>query len=333
MSKQRHIEFANFTCKFGNQKVLLDLAREVVIPAFQPGFFREYKDNKFFFLDTRLVNLAFSDDPILAIVGRFIRNTYLEREQIYKEDQGLVKDHQVIASSPSALFALILNNHKLLYLHETGHAPTLEAFRATASKFIRERHKSFIDELLRIAKKEKRRLKKRDLLEDYPYPSVEIVPLSSYSSLTDFIRKYDILRTVVARLTQTNDEIDTNPFFLTLRSMKDRIGSRQTAVSHYNKEGLSKDETISQIAPAVAEGNVMVDFRGVGLSGQVLNGNNDNFKVRVPIDDIPEDIGDAAKVMHDVFKNLTQDGTIKIAEPSDGAIDKVLVLTDMIDKK
>jgi hypothetical protein len=154
--------FANFVCKFGEEKALLDYAKEIVLPAFfDDTYIRSYgKKAQFFFYEVQQVVLnEDKDNPILGIAGRFIKNTYLAREQIFDPEKGIVADAASIQSSPSASFLLILNNHRLVYFPETAHAPDLITFRATALDFIKRKHKAFVGRLYEdLNKDEKKRL-------------------------------------------------------------------------------------------------------------------------------------------------------------------------------
>src|ERR1700723_2454744 len=137
--RQHAATFANFICRFGDQKVLLDYAKEIVLPAFfDDTYIRSYgKKAQFFFHEVEQVVLnGDKENPILGISGRFIKNTYLTREQIFDPEKGIVLDPANIQSSPSAFFLLILNNHRLIYFPETAHAPDLKTFRATLYDFI-----------------------------------------------------------------------------------------------------------------------------------------------------------------------------------------------------
>lgn len=72
---------------------------------------------------------------LIAIAGRFIKNTELSREQ-YENDKGeLIRDTQGMPSAPSAIFVLMLNSHRLLYVAETKFAPNLNTFKATVDSF------------------------------------------------------------------------------------------------------------------------------------------------------------------------------------------------------
>ncbi len=52
-----------------------------------------------------------------------------------------------MTSAPSSLSALILNSHKLIFMPETAHAPTLVAFQATLQKFVSYKYKEYIEAL------------------------------------------------------------------------------------------------------------------------------------------------------------------------------------------
>jgi hypothetical protein len=148
MSSGHTVSFANFICKFGDDKNLLDVAESIVLPAFldvenlQP---RSYQDTKYFLFQTQLLNLGDEKNPMLAIAGRFVKDTTLRREQIFSPTLGLIKKTGKLDSSPSAIFVLLLNNHKLIYYPETAFAPTLSSFRSTAYSYIRQSQKIFVD--------------------------------------------------------------------------------------------------------------------------------------------------------------------------------------------
>ena len=70
--RQRIASFSNFVCRFGEQKVLLDYATEIVIPAFcDDTLIRSYGSTEFFFFETELMKLNDDEEnPALGIVGR-----------------------------------------------------------------------------------------------------------------------------------------------------------------------------------------------------------------------------------------------------------------------
>lgn len=143
------LEIANFTCKFGEHKNLMDYAEEIVIPAFLDINLKRAgigHQPSYFFLDTKLVNVTDDDGKsVIAIAGRFIKDTLLVREQYFDTNKGLVSDEDEMRSSPSAIFVLTLDDHKLLYFGEKQHAPPIAQFGITARIFIRKKHKEYID--------------------------------------------------------------------------------------------------------------------------------------------------------------------------------------------
>lgn len=147
MSSGRQVSFANFICKFGEHKNLLDVAEDIVIPAFidcenfEP---RGYSDTRYFFYQTKLLNLGGPRKPLLAIAGRFIKDTTLRSEQVFERGRGLVRKEGALDSAPSAIFVLILNTHKVIYCPETAYSPSISSFRSTAYSYIRQSQRRFI---------------------------------------------------------------------------------------------------------------------------------------------------------------------------------------------
>ena len=184
--KTLNMEMGNLICRFGKEKVLLDLIDEIVLPSFfDELLIRSYSKTSYFFHKVSPVIL--SDDKnekVIGIAGRFIKDTTLEREQIFEQDKGLVKDSESIRSSPSAIFLLILNNHRLIYVKETKNAPSKESFKSTLLGFLRSKHKNFIDNEYEQFNKnpsgegEHQKVTKKELLENTPRPTLELIPLT-----------------------------------------------------------------------------------------------------------------------------------------------------------
>lgn len=329
--KSLSMEMGNLICRFGRDKVLLDMADEIVLPCFfDEKLVRSYSKTSYFFHEVSPVLLNNeASESVVGIAGRFIKDTTLEREQIFEEGKGLVKDAGSMRSSPSAIFLLILNNHRLIYVKETRDAPSKESFRSTLLSFLRDKHKEYIEEeykSLNAAREEDanaERITKKDLHESTPRPTLELIPLTSEDSIEEFVRKYSILKTIEISLSDRNDENDNDPFFEAMQKKKDAIGSTKTLVKHNNSKGLDKDEAISEIAEATEQGNQTVKLSGIDNEGDILRGNNDNFQLRKPLDDLSSKPANAASDLYESFVGLVKSGLVKVPETSQKA--KVIV--------
>lgn len=322
--KSLTMEMGNLICRFGNEKVLLDLSDEVVLPCFfDKSLVRSYDKTSFFFHEVSPVMLIDDEnEPVIGIAGRFIKDTTLEREQIFEKEKGLVKDSGSMRSSPSATFLLILNNHRLVYVKETKNAPSKESFRSTLLSFLRAKHKQYIDsEYERFKLKydrdsERSRVTKKDLIESNPRPALELIPLTSEDSIEQFVRKYNILKMMEISLSDRNDENDNDPFFEELQKRKDAVGSTSSTVKHSNSKGLDKEKIITEISEATAQGNQAVKLSGLDNEGDVLRGNNEKFQLRKPLEDLSNKPNKAARELYESFVGLVDDGLVKIPETS-----------------
>lgn len=322
--KSLSMEMGNLICRFGREKVLLDMADEIVLPCFfDEKLVRSYSKTKYFFHEVSpiLLNDGVSES-VVGIAGRFIKDTTLEREQIFEKGKGLVRDVGSMRSSPSAMFLLILNNHRLIYVKETRDAPSKESFRSTLLSFLRDKHKVYIDaeyERLNAVREEDPnagRVTKKDLNEKTPRPTLELIPLTSEDNIEEFVRKYSILKTIEISLSDRNDENDSDPFFEAMQKKKDAIGSTKTLVKHSNSKGLDKDKAISEIAEATEQGNQNVKLSGIDNEGDILRGNNENFQLRKPLEDLSSIPADAASDLYESFVGLVESGLVKIPETS-----------------
>lgn len=318
MKNEYFYEIANFVCKF-NKHNLMDLYDEVVLPAFTTKDNWRLKKGNFFFTDVQLIELENKDEKTVAIVGRFIRDTVLKRDQVYDQNSGkVIHDPKTLRSSPSSVFVLILNNHRLIYLKETPYAPTLEMFRETAITFLRRRTRDYSKTLLDDHKK--------DFLINYGLPDLRITPLTSKKGLADFVRTYKVLQTVKITLkARNNDEIDNADFIDSLQERSEAVGSNSTTLLYQNKdEGLDKEKMIEQIQDTTKHTNQHVQLIGLSKENEVIKGDNENFKIVQSISDITlSDVKDVAIKLFDKIKKLKSDRTIHLPRTEKVVQDKI----------
>lgn len=319
--KTLNMEMANLVCRFGGDKVLLDLEEEVVLPSFfDDSMIRIYDKTSYFFYDVEAVKFKEKDQTVVCIAGRFIKDTTLEREQIFDRKKGIIQDSDTMRSSPSSIFLLILNNHRLIYVKETKNAPSKETFKSTLLSFIKIKHEQFINKEYEVNNVENtKKITKKSLYDTYPKPSLDLIPLTSSESIESFIRNYETLKYIEISLSDRNDENDNDPFFEQLQKRKDSLGSDKTVVQHRNAKGLDKERAISEVREATAQGNQKVKLNGVDSEGDVLRGNNEEFQLRKPLAGLNKTPSKAAIKLYDTFKSLVDDGLVNIPQTSQKA--------------
>lgn len=325
MLRQHIAAFANFVCRFGDDKVLLDYAEDIVIPAFvDNSLVRTYGRTHFFFYEAKLVIL--DEDrakPVLGITGRFIKNTQLTREQIFDPRRGLVHDEASMPSAPSAHFVLVLNSHRLIYFPETAHAPDLNTFQSTALAFLRQKHKSFIDRMYDEARERDEKVTKKELVAANPHPTLEVIPISGDDEIEAFVKRYGVLRRIEFRLVTPNDEIDGEELFKDIREYFGPLNPDATKIETRNSDGLNVDAAVPRIKAATATANQQVKLSGLDHDGNKLSGDNHSFQVGAPVETIPATGAGLTKVLYEIFENLRGQGTIKISAQSQSVADKI----------
>jgi len=301
--------------------VLQDLADQIVVPAFTDATLRrEFGSTRYFFLD---VGLAVSADsvsadstPLRYLYGRLVKDTVLTREQVYSPVTGLTQAPQTLPSAPSSFFTLILDNHKMIYFPETAGAPAMGAFQSTLQRFLMTKYRQYINALFAEYKEQGEPISKKQLYIEIPAPQLEVLHLTSRASIEDFVAAFDKITHVEFKILATNDEFQMQHTYEELRSLKRSIGAKSTKLVHDNPEGLDPKNTMEQIHAATATGNQKAVLAGISHDGVKLRGNNDDFKVSVPVDLPSEDPARAAQMV-ELFKDQTERGIIAVDVPSD----------------
>ena len=119
--------------------------------------------------------------------------TKLRREQIFRQGEGIIEDVDELESAPTSFFVLTLNNHRLLYMREVAGAPNVKTFQATCQRFLRDRHRYFINKKYEDNESEREnnpdveKLTKMKIVQDFPYPELRITTLTDPTSLRTFV--------------------------------------------------------------------------------------------------------------------------------------------------
>jgi hypothetical protein len=291
MPKAFYLSFANLTCRFGERFVLIDLAKEVIYPAFfDEAYSRVYGPTAYFFRNVGMAAIEIEglERPHLTIYGRLIKDTVVTRTQVYSPATGLVSDVASMPSAPSAFFALDLDNHKLMYLPETSGAPTVNQFGLTLQSFARKRLASYIRELSKASKTTDEPKSITELMLEYPEPTVEATHLSGDSNIDNFVERFSKIVRVDFQLKNTNAEFNRAEDFRRIREMKDDVLADRTTLVHENKAGLKKTAVVEEVKVAAAGGNQIINLKGLGEDGAVLTGSNDDLKLEISFPNPPD---------------------------------------------
>jgi len=311
------------------------LLDEIVVPAFTDGsLVRSYGDTHYFFIQQEIVEL--DGDGLAAIAGRFVKSTVLKREQFYDPDKGLIHGEAELPSAPAALFALILGGHRLLFLPETAHPPTLKNFEATAKVFLKGTHTRYIDTRYEsdteafAVDRDAQRPTKKALREQFPSPEVSVIPIAGQDELRGFIDRYEIIRSAEIRLFDTNDELDNEDLIRKVRESKQAVHAKTTTLSHNSQDGLEKDGLYDQLDAAARQGSSRIRLKGRDSGGGELIGDNHEFRIRVPIDEVPAVIRDAVHTMYGAYERELSQQNVPQPVVSEAARTRIRALLDRL---
>lgn len=331
----KKLEFGNYTLNFGEDKVLLDLFDQVVMPSFfEMKYIRRLREKgEYFFIDTQLIVLDDNpEQPILGISGRIVKNTKLKRDQIFRANGGLIEDKSELETAPSSTFLLILNTHRLILCKEVPGAPSIQNFQSTSQYCLKEQHKKFIEQEFETAKLQREeepslsRVTKKALVKQYPYPMLRITPLSDKESLKDFVNRLKHIDKVTIKLLPTNrEEIDNDDFWSDFGRRREEMNSSFAKVEFANtKEGLDGAKVFEQANSASGLGNSEVKFLGYDAQGDTIRGTNEDFSLTIELDEISKNAETAAHQKYAMFQDLVNASVIKLPKIAGDVIAKII---------
>lgn len=270
--------------------------------------------------------------PVLGISGRIVKNTKLKRDQIFRTKGGIIEDKSELETAPSSTFLLILNNHRLILCKEVPGAPTIKNFQSTSQYCLKEQYKRFIDKKYESAKalRDKNpdldRVTKKSIVDEYPYPSLRITPLSDKESLKDFVERLKHIDKVTIKLLPTNrEEIDNDDFWSDFGRRREEMNSKTAKVEFSNsKEGLDGKKVYEQASSASNLGNSEVNFKGYDEHGDTILGSNDDFSLTIELDELSKNAERAAHEKYAQFQHLVKEKVITLPKLAADTIAKII---------
>lgn len=319
-----NVQFANLSIRFGDNE-LLDY-KEIVTGAFlKDTYVRKYGRSSYHFFETK-IGFIDEDDPMsLAIWGRLIKETTLEREQ-YFSDGSLIQDRQKLESAPSSFFAFFVADHRLAFIPETRSAPTLGNLESTIRRFVKDEYDRWAKEHYRATKGENNSYTWKNLYQEHPLPEVALVPLTTRESIEAFVNRFARIDSLTVYIVKRNQDMNGGALFEALlkKSEEMEASSARFVVNGAKDDGLEVESTTEFVSETTEGGYERVSLRGIDKNGDVLKGTNEDFKLTTELD-----IGELSEkqILKKAFEAYVANkaaGVIKVSERDREALAPIL---------
>jgi hypothetical protein len=283
-----------------------------------------------FLFNLQLNDLGDGSNPEPIIAGRFVRDTDLTRSHVLVDDK-LVPNPGAMESATCARFILILSSHTLLYVPETPYAPSLGTFRSTMQFHLSKAWAKYI-------KGEARRRRKSDprgptireitlaLMKEVPRPELNLHELPGDVSIRDLFEKFKKITRVEYRVDDTNHSSDFLPLIKQLRSEKHATDSEKIIIVESNPKNISA--LSKQLHGALRDGNVNTIVTGNAINGGKISGTNEEFRLLVPLANVPQGMKGFIKSVFIKFRGLVDGGEVRVQRPGGNAEDQLRVIAN-----
>lgn len=198
----------------------------------------------------------------------------------------------------------------------------MAVFGSTFSKFMKSKVMAYRQALYEERKNAGAKPTKKSLASEIEVPDVSVVPVVNNESLKDFVARFDVLNSLKLEVAATNNELDNEDFFKSLRIRKTEVGSTRTVVQHANPNGLDKDGCLKQVQ-AAKQGNIFIEMRGKDDSGDELKGNNEAFSVRANLPSSSGNVERCAVAAFAKYRELLDSDVVQIGESVDDYTEKL----------
>ena len=135
MSKKK-MAIANFNVVFygdnGRENALLDYFDSIFYPAFTSEKIRKTDDAEYLIMDAEVIEDKEGD---LVFKGKLVKKTILEVKSDIDESGNLVEKDDRYSTAPYSMFAIYMENHRMIYVQNQKGSPSLASFSAM-TKFL-----------------------------------------------------------------------------------------------------------------------------------------------------------------------------------------------------
>ncbi len=297
---------------------MLDCFLDYIYPAVTRGYVREYGDSTMFFYDTKVIQIRSDEENPLFLYGKFVKDTFIRREQVYVDGK-LLQDKDVFQNSPSSIFIISLSDHRMFYIKEHRDSPNIDSFKSTMESIVNKHIKRIIDDeysrLMELNSEYPDRVKKpvkSKIEKNYPYMELDIIQLSSDANLEQFINEFKSIDRLSLALVMPNDETDPNDFFRSWRITKNKLNGAKSKIDFTKKgQSLPHSEVIDIAKDALNDGNIIINITGKDDKNDKINGTHESFKLTANIGELESTPEGVTSKIFRIFKDLINNGTIK----------------------
>ncbi len=319
------VQFANLSIRFGD-KELLDY-KELVSGAFlKDTYVRKYGRSVYHFFETKM-GLVDENDPMsLAIWGKLVKETTLEREQYFDEGK-LIQDPQELESAPTSFFVFFVADHRLAFIPETKFAPTLGNLETTVRRFVKEEYGRWAKAYYNEVKATDKSYTWKKFGDEHPSPMISLVPLTAQENIETFVGRFSRIDSLTVYVVRRNQDMDGGALFQALvkKSEKMEASSARFVVNGEKGEGLDKDNTSQFVSETTEGGYERVYLRGEDENGDTLKGTNEDFKLTSDLNLEGLSLSEKVRQMYYAYLANKKAGTIRVSERDPEALVPILL--------
>ena len=308
------VQFANLSIRFGARE-LLDYGRLISGAFLKDTYIRKYGRSSYHFFDTQIGRLDESDPMTLAIWGRLVKETTLERDQYFKNGE-LIEDPRSLESAPTSFFVLFVADHRLAFIPETRFAPTIGNLETTIRRFVKNEYDIWAKSEYEMLNAGENRVTWKAFYKDFPAPEVALVPLTAKESIDAFVQRFARIESLTVHVVKRNQDMDGGALFEALVKKSEELdaSSSRFVVNGAKDEGLDIEKTGRFVSETTAGGYERVFLRGRDEDNHLLKGTNEDFKLTENIDVEALDDEETARRAFAAYNANKESGVIRVSE-------------------
>ncbi|EMY71961.1 hypothetical protein LEP1GSC199_0641 [Leptospira vanthielii serovar Holland str. Waz Holland = ATCC 700522] len=263
-------------------------------------FVSDYSLGRFPHFLLKDVNIKYISKDEPAIIGKFVKDTVLEIEQVLINNT-LVEKDESYQTAPSSLFIYLLKNHTLLYLGEHRGYPQINTFVSFLKRGInREKAKYF--KSLSTGKKREEKIK---IYENFPDLYINFTPMPMRKKIEEQFKGIKKIKKIKINQFLQNGDFNASSFVGDNKEILKYLKSEKIGFEVESPKDTESAITLIKEISESNEANFTVD--GITESGINQTISDEGIKYVQPIEDYDptaKTIDNAAKIYSKYSEDL-----------------------------
>jgi hypothetical protein len=156
-----------------------------------------------------------------------------------------------------------------------------------------------------------------------PASGLTVIPVAGEGAITEVIKRFRKVQQIRFKLVEPNDEHDASQAIEAVERAMRSMRPKRLEILVADSKGLEPGAAENAITDASDSQNTEIEVDGIDTEGLHLKVENDEFALRIPVEDPPQEDSKLVHRLMTIYQNLAAKGKIRNITTPPQVVDKI----------